>query len=122
MNPAVAILIMTAVALALAVGGLAMSALFSPNRWNRTKVESYECGSEPTRTTAADGRFPIKYYLVAMIFIIFDIEVVFLYPWAVSISAFGPELGVIALIDILLFVVLLTIPFVYLWRRGGLEY
>ena len=122
MSPAVALLIMTGIALALAIGGLAISALLSPNRRSKTKVSSYECGAEPTRANVTDGRFPIKYYLVAMIFIIFDIEVVFLYPWAVSISAFGPALGVITLIDILLFVVLLTVPFIYLWRRGGLDY
>lgn len=64
------------------------------------------------------GRFPIKYYLTAMTFIIFDIEVVFLFPWAVSFE----QLGAFGLIAVLTFIFLITVPFVYEWRRGGLEW
>src|SRR5699024_12286996 len=82
-NPFVPILIMFGLAALLAVGGMAASAVIGPKRYNKVKVDAYECGIQPTRH-AADIRFPIKYYLVAMTFIIFDIEVVFLYPWAVA--------------------------------------
>lgn len=87
-------------------------------RYNRVKVANYECGLEPTPSAGASGRFPIKYFLTAMTFIIFDIEVVFLYPWAVSAN----RLGLASLIAIASFVFLITIPFIYEWRRGGLDW
>src|SRR5829696_9590366 len=97
MNPFVPILVLMAVAAVLALGGVASSVLVGPKRYNRAKLEAYECGIEPTPHAIGGGRFPIKYYLVAMTFIIFDIEVVFLYPWAVS---FG-ELAIFGLVAML---------------------
>jgi len=117
-NPYVPLLILMGIALVLTLGGVGSSALIGPKRYNRAKLEAYECGIEPTPHAIGGGRFPIKYYLVAMTFIVFDIEVVFLYPWAVSfgtLAAFG--LGAM-----LMFLVLITIPFVYEWKRGGLEW
>jgi len=116
-NPYVPILIMMAVAGVLALGGVA-SALIGPKRYNRAKLDAYECGIEPTPHAVGGGRFPIKYYLVAMTFIIFDIEVVFLYPWAVAFH----ELAMFGLIAMLTFLALITVPFVYEWRRGGFEW
>ena len=116
-NPYIPILILLGLALLLGIGGLAASAVIGPKRYNKVKVDAYECGIEPT-PHAATGRFPIKYYLVAMTFIIFDIEVVFLYPWAVSFD----ELAVFGLVAILMFLFLITVPFVYEWRRGGLDW
>lgn len=116
-NPYVPILVMMGVAAALALGGLGASAIIGPKRYNRAKVDAYECGIQPT-PHAARGRFPVKYYLVAMTFIIFDIEVVFLYPWAL---AFG-ELGAFGLIAMLTFIFLITVPYLYEWRRGGLDW
>ena len=58
-----------------------------PKRYNRAKLDAYECGIEPTPHAVGGGRFPVKYYLMAMLFIIFDIEIVFLYPWAVAFDA-----------------------------------
>ena len=80
MNPYASLLIMAALALLVAVGGLAMSAIISPARRNRVKVANYECGIDPTPTNTETGRFPVAFYLVGMTFIIFDVEVVFLYP------------------------------------------
>ena len=82
MNPYASLLIMAALALLVAVGGLAMSAIISPARRNRVKVANYECGIDPTPANTEHGRFPVSFYLVGMTFIIFDVEVVFLYPSA----------------------------------------
>lgn len=117
-NPYVPILVMMAVAGVLALGGVAASAVIGPKRYNRAKLEAYECGISPTSHAVGGGRFPIKYYLVAMTFIIFDIEVVFLYPWAVNFT----ELAMFGLVAMLGFLVMITVPFVYEWRRGGFEW
>ncbi len=118
MNAYAPLLVMIIAALVLAVVGLVLSAILSPNRYNRVKLENYECGVEATPSAGGAGRFPVKYYLTAMTFIIFDIEVVFLYPWAVSFEA----LGLFGMIAMLTFIFLITVPFVYEWRRGGLEW
>ncbi len=117
-NPFVPILVLMAVAAVLALGGVASSVLIGPKRYNKAKLEAYECGIEPTPHAVGGGRFPIKYYLVAMTFIIFDIEVVFLYPWAVAFR----EVAMYGLIAMVAFLALITVPFVYGWRRGGLEW
>ena len=117
-NPYVPLLIMSAAALVLAFGGLVASAILGPTKKSTTKADNYECGIQPTSAHLTEGRFPVRYYLVAMTFIIFDIEVVFLYPWAVSFGA----LGVFGMIAVLAFIFLITVPFVYEWRRGGLEW
>eukprot|EP01032_Pedospumella_encystans_P035359 gene35359-39999_t len=64
-----------------AVGSVAMSAFIGPARYNRAKLDSYECGIEPTPQPVGGGRFPVKYFITAMLFIVFDIEIIFLYPW-----------------------------------------
>ncbi|WP_159809367.1 NADH-quinone oxidoreductase subunit A [Cellulomonas citrea] len=117
-NPYVPLLVMMALALLLAVGGLVASAVLGPKRYNRAKLEAYECGIQPTPHAVGGGRFPVKYYLVAMTFIVFDIEVVFLYPWAVSFAT----LAVFGTVAMVAFLALITVPFVYEWRRGGLEW
>ena len=117
MNAYVPLLVMIVAAFFLAIAGLVLSAILSPNRYNRVKLENYECGVEATPSAGPSSRFPVKYYLTAMTFIIFDIEVVFLYPWAVSFE----ELGAVRHdCHVLTFIVLITVPFVYEWRRGGL--
>ena len=100
------------------VGGLfsVLNIFFGKRRPNRSKQEPYECGlpSDIQR----GFRFGISFYLVAMLFILFDIEVIFLFPIAVQLRAFGT----FALIETIVFVVLLMIAFVYVWRRGALEW
>ena len=118
MNPYVPIIVMMVIAGLLAVAGLVVSSILGPKRANAAKLDRYESGLQPTAGAAGGGRIPIKYYLVAMTFIVFDIEVVFLYPWAVAHSA----LGWFGLISIMTFLALITIPFVYEWRRGGFEW
>lgn len=117
-NPFIPIIVMASLALLMAVGGLVASAVIGPKRYNKVKVDAYECGIQPSPHATGMGKFPIKYYLVAMTFIIFDIEVVFLYPWAVTFT----ELAMFGLIAMLGFIFLITVPFVYEWRRGGLDW
>lgn len=117
-NPYVPILVLMSIAGVLALGGVGASAILGPKRYNRAKLEAYECGIDPTPPAAGGGRFPVKYYLVAMSFIIFDIEVVFMYPWAVSFGMLR-IFGVVAMVT---FIALITVPFVYEWRRGGFEW
>ena len=118
MNPYVPIIVMMVVAGLLAVGGVVASQVLGPKRYNAAKLDRYESGLQPTPGAAEGGRMPIKYYLVAMTFIVFDIEVVFLYPWAVSFTMLA-WFGVVAMIGFLL---IITVPFVYEWRRGGFEW
>ena len=118
MNPLIPVLVLGLIAFGFAAFSLVAGALSGPKRYNRAKLDAYECGIEPTPHAVGGGRFPIKYYLVAMTFIIFDIEVVFLYPWAVNFT----ELATFGLVAMMGFLVLITVPFVYEWRRGGLEW
>ena len=113
----VPILVLAALAAVFAVFSLVMGSLAGPKRWNRAKLEAYECGIEPTRQPSGI-RFPVKYYLTAMLFIVFDIEIIFLYPWAV---AFG-RLGWFGLTEMVLFIVTVFVAYAYVWRRGGLEW
>jgi NADH-quinone oxidoreductase subunit A len=101
-----------------AVGSMLLSDLVGPKRFNRVKADSYECGIEPTPQPVGGGRFPVKYYLTAMTFIIFDIEIVFLYPWAVRFD----YLGVFGFFAMVTFLFLISVPFIYEWRRGGLDW
>ncbi|GGB28648.1 MULTISPECIES: NADH-quinone oxidoreductase subunit A [Flexivirga] len=97
---------------------LGASTLAGPKRYNRAKADAYECGIQPSPHAEGGGRVPIKYYLTAMLFIIFDIESVFLYPFAVSFD----RLGLFALIEMVLFVVTVFVAYAFVWRRGGLEW
>ncbi|MSS83333.1 NADH-quinone oxidoreductase subunit A [Actinomycetaceae bacterium WB03_NA08] len=117
-NPYVPLLIMAAVAFLVSLGGLGASAILGPRQKNRVKAQNYECGIDPSPVHLEDGRFPVKYYLVAMTFIVFDVEVVFLYPWAVSFGLLGP----FGLITALVFIALITVPLIYELRREGLEW
>jgi NADH-quinone oxidoreductase subunit A len=92
--------------------------LMGPVRYNRAKVDSYECGIEPTPQPIGGGRFPVKYYITAMLFIIFDIEIIFLYPWAVSFD----QMALFGLVEMVLFILTVFVAYAYVWRRGGLEW
>ena len=100
------------------VGSVVASTQIGPKRYNRAKLDSYECGIEPTPQPVGGGRFPIKYYIVAMLFIVFDIEIIFLFPWAV----FFDEMKVFGLVEMVLFIATVFIAYAYVWRRGGLEW
>jgi NADH-quinone oxidoreductase subunit A len=101
-----------------AVFSVAAAAVVGPKRYNRAKLEQYECGIEPSPEAAGAGRFPVKFYLTAMLFIVFDIEIIFLYPWAVANQA----LGLFGLVEMVLFIATVFVAFAYVWRRGGLDW
>ena len=112
------VLVLALLAAGFAVFSVIMSAMVGPRRYNRAKVDSYECGIEPTPQPMGGGRFPVKYYITAMLFIVFDIEIVFLYPWAVHFDA----LGVFGLVEMVIFILTVFVAYAYVWRRGGLEW
>ena len=112
------VLALAVLAALFAVGSVVMSAFIGPKRYNRARLDSYECGIEPTPQPVGGGRFPVKYYITAMLFIVFDIEIIFLYPWAVyfdSMRFFG-------LVEMVVFIVTVFVAYAYVWRRGGLEW
>ena len=104
--------------LGLITGGafVSLNRLLGPSRPSKVKSDPYECGLPSD--VQQNFRFGISFYLVAMLFILFDIEVVFLYPVAVQLEAFG----VFALVETIVFIVLLFVAFIYVWRRGALEW
>ena len=118
MSPYIGIVMMLAIAAAFVGLTILTTMIVGPGRYNRAKYDSYECGIEPTPQPIGGGRFPVKYYITAMLFIVFDIEIVFLYPWAVrfdSLKFFG-------LVEMVIFIATVFVAYVYVWRRGGLEW
>jgi len=103
-------------ALVFGIWTLVISSLLQPKYPEPEKLSVYECGSEPF----SDARmpFPVRYYIFAMLFVIFDIEVIFLYPWAVVFT----KIALIGLIEMLVFIGLFLVAYVYAWRKGALEW
>ncbi|MEW5853076.1 MAG: NADH-quinone oxidoreductase subunit A [Myxococcota bacterium] len=102
----------------MAVAGamLALSQFIGPKKPTKIKQLPFECGSESVGTTRQ--RFSVRFYLVALLFIVFDIEVVFLYPWAVMYR----QLGLFGLVEMAVFVAVLVVGLIYVWRKGALEW
>ena len=119
MNNYVPILVLGAIAAGFAVFSVIAGALTGPKRYNRAKLDAYECGIEPTPQPVGGGRFPIKYFLTAMMFILLDIETIFLYSWAVAFDDFS---GLFALVEMVLFILTVFVAYAYVWRRGGLDW
>jgi NADH-quinone oxidoreductase subunit A len=111
-----AVLITFAVALVVPALLLGAGAWLRPRRPTPIKEQAFECGNPASGP--AWGRFSVKFYLTAILFILFDVEVVFLYPWAVI---FRP-LGLFGFVEMALFVLVLGLGFVYVWRKGALEW
>jgi NADH-quinone oxidoreductase subunit A len=110
---------MCAVAILLALAFVGLSALLGPRRPSPSKTAPYECGVTPIGS--ARERFPIKFYLIAMLFILFDIETVFLYPWALTFKSSG-GLMLFNLAEMGMFVAILFVGYIYVWRRGAFEW
>ena len=111
------VLLLGVLATAFAVGSIMVSSLVGPRVPNPTKLAAYECGNEPLADVTAT-RFSVKFYMVAMLFLIFDIEAVFVYPWAVVFRT----LGWFGFAQMALFIGILGVAFVYEIGRGGLEW
>lgn len=97
----------------------ALSWLLGPHRPTPQKLAPYECGVTPVGS--ARERFPVKFYLIAMLFIIFDIETVFLYPWAV-IYRNSPKMMLFNLVEMAIFIAILFVGYIYIWRKGAFEW
>jgi NADH-quinone oxidoreductase subunit A len=110
------ILILLVLATAFAVLSVVVSRLLGPRRPTPAKLAPYECGIVPERVPR--DRFPVKFYVVAMLFIVFDVETIFLFPWAVTFR----QLGLFGLVEMAIFIGLVFVAYVYVWQRGGLEW
>jgi NADH-quinone oxidoreductase subunit A len=111
------IVVLGALAFLFAVASLAASSLLRPHKPNPVKLSAYECGNDPVRLPGGE-RFSVRFFVVAMLFIIFDIETIFLFPWAVSFR----RLGLFGLIEMAVFIALVFAAYVYVWKKGGLEW
>ena len=118
LNNYVPILVLFVLALGFAGVSVGAATFTGPKRYNRAKYDAYECGIEPTPQPMGGGRFPIKFYLTAMLFIVFDIEIIFLYPWAVAFA----QLKLFGLVEMVMFIGTVFVAYAYVWRRGGLEW
>ncbi len=107
---------------AVAFGGIVVfsSTLFGPQRPNKVKLMTYESGKDPVGNV--HERISIKYYLVAMLFIIFDIEVIYVYPWAVEFKTAYAQYGIFAFLPMLVFLIVLELGFLYVYMKGGLKW
>src|SRR3990170_4053951 len=110
------VLVFIVAVFAFAFGTLFLSYWGKPRVASVEKMSPYECGSEPI----SDARmpFPVRYYIIAMLFVIFDVEIIFLYPWAVVFS----EIGFLGFLEMIIFIALFVLAFVYAWRKGALEW
>jgi NADH-quinone oxidoreductase subunit A len=116
----VPILMMMIGAIAFAVINVFLSKFLGPKNPNPVKLSTYESGMEPIGT--ARSRFSVKYYMAAMLFILFDIEIVFMYPWAVTFTQFAKPLLIYSLIEMGVFMVILFIGYFYMLRKGALKW
>ncbi len=116
LNSYIPIFIFLLVAIGFAFITLIMSQLLSSKKYNKVKLEPYECGIEPT--TDARDRYSVRYYLVAMLFVIFDVETVFMFPWAVIVD----ELALFGLIEMIIFLAILVTGYAYAWKKGALDW
>jgi NADH-quinone oxidoreductase subunit A len=112
----IAVLIFVVVAIGFAIVALLLAWLIRPERYDKVKLEPYECGIE-TRGDARD-RYSIRYYLIAMLFVVFDVETVFMFPWAVIMH----QLKLFGLVEMIVFLLILIVGYAYAWKQGALEW
>jgi NADH-quinone oxidoreductase subunit A len=103
-----------------AIGTIISSEIFGPQRPNSEKLSTYESGMKPVGTTRE--RISVKYYLVAMFFIIFDLEVIFVYPWAVEFKRLFSEQGIPVFYSMLVFLIVLEFGYLYAYKKGGFKW
>jgi len=114
------VFIVLAIAVIIAVAMVLSSTIFGPQRPNREKLSTYESGMKPVGTT--HERISVKYYLVAMFFIIFDLEVIFIYPWAIQFKKLFGEIGISAFYSMLIFLIVLELGYLYAYKKGGFRW
>ncbi|CAG0963493.1 NADH-quinone oxidoreductase subunit A [Geobacter sp.] len=110
------IIVLVAIAAVFGLGALTFSSLIGPKKPSAVKLAPYECGCEPVGS--ARERFSVKFYIIAMLFILFDIEAVFLYPWSVIFK----RLGMFGVMEMGVFIVILFVGYIYVWKKGALEW
>ena len=103
-------------ALGLSVGFILLNYIFSPKNPDPEKLSAYECGFEPFNDSRME--FDVRFYLVAILFIIFDLEIAFLFPWAISLG----KIGIFGFISMMIFLFILTVGFIYEWKKGALDW
>lgn len=112
----IGLLCLAALAAGVATFMLSANALFGPRKPNPAKAQPFECGVDPIALPA--GRLPIHFYVMAMLFVVFDVEVVFLFPWAVALT----ELGWFGIWEMAMFLGVIVLGFAYAWRKGAIEW
>ena len=110
------IILFLIIALILSFAFIIINFLFSPKKPDPEKLSAYECGFEPFNDSRME--FDIRFYLVAILFIIFDLEIAFLFPWAISLG----KIGFLGFISMMIFLVILTVGFIYEWKKGALDW
>lgn len=108
--------IMMLIAIAFGVVLVNVNRWIGPKKPSDEKLSTYESGMEPVKS--ARERFSVKFYLVAMLFIVFDIEIVFMYPWAVKFK----QLGLLGFVEMIVFIAILLVGYLYIWRKGALKW
>ena len=116
LNNYLTIIIFLAIALILSLGFLILNFAFSPKNPDPEKLSAYECGFEPFNDSRME--FDIRFYLVAILFIIFDLEIAFLFPWAITLG----NIGLFGFLSMMLFLFILTVGFIYEWKKGALDW
>jgi len=110
-------ILVTFVVAAVVVGVMVtINSIIGPKRPSAIKGEAFECGNPPSGT--AWGRFSVRFYLTALLFLVFDVEIVFLYPWAVELR----KLGMFGFVEALVFIAILAVGLIYAWQRGALDW
>ena len=110
------IILFLIIALILSIGFILVNFLFSPKKPDPEKLSAYECGFEPFNDSRME--FDVRFYLVAILFIIFDLEIAFLFPWAVSLG----KIGFFGFISMMIFLIILAVGFIYEWKKGALDW
>ena len=110
------IILFLIIAFGLSIGFILINYLFSPKKPDPEKLSAYECGFEPFNDSRM--KFDVRFYLVAILFIIFDLEIAFLFPWAISLG----QIGIFGFVSMMIFLAILTVGFIYEWKKGALDW
>ena len=110
------IILFLIIALILSIGFIVINFLFSPKKPDPEKLSAYECGFEPFNDSRME--FDVRFYLVAILFIIFDLEIAFLFPWAITLG----NIGLLGFCSMMIFLFILTVGFIYEWKKGALDW